>query len=109
MPSINIYTDNERVTAIKTILSELRVFVANELSCNELKLKPDEISIRIIIPKASLQIANTELEIKAHGFKERILKQDSICLNIKKFLENNCPKADTVYVWLQLSELGHSA
>lgn len=109
MPSINIYTNKERVSCLEKILPELREFTAKELSGKSIKLASDEISLRVLIPEASLQIANTELEIKAYQFPERTERQDEICLSIKNYLEKKCPEAGSFYVWLQLSELGHSA
>lgn len=109
MPSINIYTARERVNSLEKILPKLREFTANELSCESRKLAPDEISLRILIPEASALIADTELEIKAHSYSERVQNQDNICLSIKNYIQRNCPQSGSVYVWLQLSELGHSA
>jgi hypothetical protein len=109
MPSINIYTNREKVTFLNEILSDLRDFTARELSCGDRKLASNEISLRVIVPETSLQIADTELEIKAHSYTERVAKQDQISLAIRKYIENTCPQAGSVYVWLQLSELGHSA
>jgi hypothetical protein len=109
MPSINIYTSKERVESLEDILPELRKFTAKELSCLDRKLDSNEISLRVIVPEASLPIADTELEIKAHSYPERVKKQDDICLSIKEYVQKYCPKAGSVYVWLQLSELGHSA
>ena len=109
MPSVNIYTDRNRVSSLESILPELREVVARELSCGDRVLVPDEVSLRLIVPDASLQIANTELEIKAHSYGERVKKQDEICRSIKGYVEKACPQAGSTYVWLQLSELGHSA
>lgn len=60
------------------------------------------------MPNASSSIAETEIIIIAHSYKERIQKQDKICLEIKNFLISHNPSLKSVYVWLQLSELGHS-
>lgn len=109
MPSINIYTDNSRAKSLENILPELRKFTAQALSCEELQLKPDELGLRVIVPFASLQIADTEVKMNAYHFPERIKNQNMICLSVKQYLEKVCPEAGSVYVWLQLSELGHSA
>lgn len=109
MPSMNIYTSRERVKPLESILPELRELTAKELSCGDRKLDSNEMSLRIIVPDASLSIADTELEIKAFSYHERVEKQDEICLSIKEYIQKTCPKAGSVYVWLQLSELGHSA
>jgi len=108
MPSINIYTDRKRVSSLKKFLPELGEFTARELSCSDRVLNKNEISLRILPTETSLQIANTELEIKAHNYSERVKRQDDICFSVKDYIEKRCPEAGSVYVWLQLSELGHS-
>jgi hypothetical protein len=108
MPSVNIYTKNESVKPLEDMLPNLREFTAKELSCGALQLTGKEMSIRIIVPTASAQIADTELEIKAYSFGERVKKQDNICESVRNYIQRECPKAGSVYVWLQLSELGHS-
>jgi len=108
MPSLNIYTNKERAKSLKEYLPKLREFIAKELSCRDRKIDSNEVSLRIIVPNGSLLIADTELEIKAHKYPERVQKQDEICLSIKDFVQRICPKAGLTYVWLQLSELGHS-
>lgn len=109
MPPVNIYTSRERVKPLESILPQLREFTASELSCKDRKLVPKELSLRVIVPEASLPIADTELEIKVHSYPERVKRQDEICLSIRDYVQRNCPEAGSVYVWLQLSELGHSA
>jgi len=116
MPAINIYTNRDRVKPLESILSGLRDFAARELSCGGrksvgdlVKLSSEEISLRILVPEASMQIADTELEITAHQYPERVERQDNICLAVKDYLQKQCPEAGSVYVWLSLSELGHSA
>jgi hypothetical protein len=61
------------------------------------------------VPEVALQKADTEMEIKAYQFPDRIREQDNICLSVQKYVLDNCPGAGSVYVWLSLSELGHSA
>ncbi|HLD57498.1 MAG TPA: hypothetical protein VJA47_04275 [archaeon] len=109
MPTVNIYTRNRStIDQLNKILLKLKEFIAKELSCGDRKLASDEISIRILVPESSSQIADTELEIKVHSYKERVQRQDDICLSIKEYVQKVYPKAGSVYVWLQLSELGHS-
>ena len=79
----------------------LRGFAAKELSCNDRKLSADEIILRILVPESSLQISDTELEIKAFSYPERVKKQDDICSSIRDYVQENCPAAGSVYVWLQ--------
>ncbi|MFA5855793.1 MAG: hypothetical protein WC867_00410 [Candidatus Pacearchaeota archaeon] len=106
MPSMNIYTSREKVNFLEYILPGLREFTAQELSCENRKLISNEISLRVIVPVASLSIADTELEIKAFSYPERIQRQDKICLSIRDYVQRTCPQSGSVYVWLQLSELG---
>ena len=109
MPTVNIYTDAQRVCALEEILGDLRDLTAETLSCGDRKLASNEVSLRIIVPEAALPIADTELEIKAYSYPERVKKQDEICRSIGNYVKKHCPQAGSVYVWLQLSELGHSA
>ena len=102
MPSVNIYTNQNRVKSLEKILPELRDYTAQTLSGRE-------ISLRVIVPEVAMQKADTEMEIKAYQFQERIDKQDDICLSIQNYVQNKCPGAGSVYVWLVLSQLGHSA
>ena len=109
MPSMTIYTNRDRVKSIEKIFSELKEFTAKELSCGDRKLASNEISIRVLVPEASAAIADTELEILAYSYPERVKRQDDICCLIKDYIQKYCPHAGSVYVWLQLSELGHSS
>ena len=43
------------------------------------------------------------------SYPERVKRQDDICCLIKDYIQKYCPHAGSVYVWLQLSELGHSS
>ncbi len=109
MPSVNIYTSRARVSSLESLLPDLREFTAQELTCGDRALVSDEISLRVFVPEVALQKADTEMEIKAYQFPDRITKQDDICLSIQNYVQNKCPGAGSVYVWLILSELGHSA
>lgn len=108
MPSVNIYTDLNRVSHLESILPGLREVIARELSCTERKLGADEVSLRVLIPEASLRIGTTEIEINAHNYAERVKRQDDVCKSVKAYIKSECPRAGLTYVWLQLSELGHS-
>jgi hypothetical protein len=87
---------------------QLKQLLAEQLTCANITLKPDEISIRLIPVAAAGMIASVEIEIHAHSFPERIQKQDQICQNIRQFMVSKLPRIDDVRVWLALSELGHS-
>ena|SRR3989344_5067481 len=109
MPPLDIYVNNRiRVAPLERILSGLRDLTAQQLSCTDRRLAPKEISLRILVPEASLQIADTELVIFAHHYPERIQRQDTICSSIKAYVQRVCPEAGSVEVWLQLLELGYS-
>lgn len=108
MPSVNIYTSKKSLSELKLILPKLKKFIAEKLSCEDRNIESNEISIRIIIPSYPSQIAETEIIITAYSYPQRIQNQDTICLEIKKFLASNAPSIKSVYIWLQLSELGHS-
>ena len=109
MPSVNIYTTRyERLGPLRRALPGLRELVAKELSCLERTLRTDEISLRVLMPVASLLIADTELEIIAYNYPERVQREDSICRSLKDYVQQQCPEAGSVSVWLQLLELGHS-
>ena len=108
MPSVNIYTSKDKVDSLKPILPTLREAIAKALLCKDRKLAKDEISLRVLVPETALQIADTELEIIAYQYEDRINNQDDICLSIQSYMQQQCPQAGSVYVWLKLSELGHS-
>ena len=109
MPPGTIKTSEERVKPLEQILPDLRAYIAKELSCGERMLAPEEMSLDIIVPHARLPIADTELVILAAPYEERVKKQDQISLNIKHYIQQTCPAAGSVYVWLMLGELGHSS
>jgi hypothetical protein len=106
MPSVNIYSNKGSINKIKVILPKLREFLAKKLSCGERELDAGEISIRVLIPEFSLPIADVEIVIAAHAYKERINRQDEICGETADFIYSH--SSIRAYVWLQLSELGHS-
>jgi hypothetical protein len=105
MPSVNIYTKKECVSLLNSVLPDLRKYIANVLSCGDRSLAPAEVSLRVIVPEASLQIAEIEVEMRAFSYSTRVMNQDTICRHLKTI----CPNIGSTYVWLQLSELGHSA
>lgn len=78
-----------------------------KLSCSDIQLGTDEVSIRLIKTAGSGMVAEIEIEITAHAFKERISKQDEICLRTREFLKQGIV-ANEIRVWLLLPELGHS-
>ena len=109
MPIVNTYysTDKHKVMVLSHI-DDLKDLVAKQLTCNDIQLKTDEITIRLLKTSDEGMIADIELEIFAHAFKERVEKQDDICRTIRTHMMNNVPELKDVRVWLVLSELGHS-
>ncbi|MEX1995162.1 MAG: hypothetical protein WD887_00080 [Candidatus Saccharimonadales bacterium] len=107
MPTINIfYSDNDDGPKLDELTSELKKYVAQKLTCGDIQLNEDEVSVRLLKARGNGMIASVELEVTAAAFAERVEKQDEICLNIQKFLKDRL-KTD-IYVWLILAELGHS-
>ena|SRR3989338_7237153 len=108
MPTVNIFSKNSLHEDLITLSLELKPLIAEKLTCGDIKLTPEEISIRIIKVENGDMIGEVELEIKAHAFKERIEKQDEICNDVRKYIINKYKSLGDVRVWLVLSELGHS-
>jgi hypothetical protein len=109
MPNVNIYHENrEQYEKLSSLAAELKVFIAKELTCGDIALTPEEVSIRFIETIGDFMIGGVELDIHAHAFKERVEKQDEICLSIMDYIQKREPRLDIVKVWLILSELGHS-
>lgn len=108
MPTINVFSTADSVLKeFDEITEDLKTFLANELSGSAIKLGNDEISVRLIKTTGSGMLAEAELEITAHAFKERVDRQDDICLKVRQFLKQRI-SADELRVWLLLPELGHS-
>jgi hypothetical protein len=108
MPTINIFYDNDEIESkLHEVTSQLKKLVAKELTCGDIKLESDEVSVRLLNSRGKGMLAPVELEVTAASFKERVEKQDEICLSIQKFLIEQLGLPD-VKVWLILSELGHS-
>lgn len=108
MPTVNVYYSTEdQSAALGELTAELKAFAAEVLTCNDIQLNTDEITVRLIQVIGSGMLADIELEITAHAFNERIEKQDKICLNIRKFLKQKLDVKE-VRVWLLLPQLGHS-
>lgn len=108
MPTVNIYSKNSLQEDLIILSSELKPFIAEKLTCGDIKLTPEEVSVRIINVENGVMIGEIELEIKAHAFKERVKKQDEICNDVRKYIMDKYKSLGDVRVWLILSELGHS-
>lgn len=108
MPTLNVFYNDELPKELDALTHSLKEYVAKELTCGDIKLKPDEVSVRFISSKGQGMLAPVEIEITAAAFKDRVEKQDEICLNIQKFILDKISSLQDVKVWLILSELGHS-
>lgn len=109
MPTVNIYHKNrEQELKLTPLLKDLKSFVAEELTCDDIKLTPEEVSVRLIEVRGDGMIGDVEVEITAHHFKERVEQQDEICLHVANYLTEKDPSLGEVKVWLVLAELGHS-
>ena len=108
MPTVNIFYKNKtNAYDLEALSTELKRYVAEQLTCGDIKLSPDEVSVRLLNIRGNGMLTPIEAEITAAAFKERVEEQDEICLNIQKFLIDKLGVTD-VKVWLILSELGHS-
>ena len=109
MLTVNVYHKNKNDSdALMPLVPKLKEYIADRLSCGDKELTSDEISVRFISVDGDAMIGNVELEITAHAFKERVDKQDEICLEIREYIMKEIPSLGDVRVWLKLCELGHS-
>ncbi|GEM_PF-993726 len=108
MPTANIYfSGQDNVEALQALIPDLKTYLAQELSCSDISLTSEEISIRFITNTGPNMIGDVEVQISAHSFPERIQKQDQVCLDVMKWLQDRT-EVKNIKVWLQLSKLGHS-
>lgn len=109
MPTVNIYYKNEKDhAALKPIVRNLKQYIADKLTCNDIKLSPEEISVRLLSVDGDGMMGNVDLEIAAHEFPERVDKQDEICRDAAAYVRKEAPSVGDVKVWLKLCQLGHS-
>ncbi len=109
MPTVNVYSLKQtNIKDLQGIIPNLKTFLAEKLTCGDIKLTPEEITIRFIDVNGGEMIGDVELEITAHAFQERIDKQDKICLDVMNYIKEKVPSVGDVKVWLKLCELGHS-
>ncbi len=106
MPTVNIFYKN-KAKELEKLEIGLKSFVAEKLSTGEKKLSAEEISTRLISVGGKM-IGDVELEVTAHALPERVQRQDDICNEVRKFMQEGCPSLGEVRVWLILCELGHS-
>lgn len=108
MPTVNVYANARHIETLSEFSPELKICVAEQLSCGEYELTADAVSIRMITVERNAMIATVEIEMTAHAFPERVVRQDEICLNVTRFVKNASPSLADVRAWLILCELGHS-
>lgn len=108
MPTVNVYASDRDSATLNSISPELKRCVAAELSCKHFELTADAVSIRIISIDRGAMIAAVEIEMAAHAFPERVVRQDEICRNVMDCVKRAAPSLADVRVWLTLCELGHS-
>lgn len=109
MPTVNLYSSDEKFKeGLAKLTPELRQLLATELTCGEISLVPEEISVRIQNVEGSGMIAPIEVDITAHAFADRGARADKICLLVRDFVLKRVPAVKDVRVWLLLAELGHS-
>lgn len=109
MPTVNLYfLEQTKTEDLQSFIPNLKAYLAEKLTCGDIKLTADEISIRFVRVSGGEMIAEVEVEITAHAFPDRVKKQDEICLDIMNYIKENVPSIRDVKVWLILVELGHS-
>jgi hypothetical protein len=109
MPTVNIfYTSDQQAEQCKQIRSDLKSYLAKELSCGDITLTPEEVSVRLINTVNAGMIADLEVEVTVHAFDERVKKQDEIANNIREYLMSKDLAAKDIRVWVLLPQLGHS-
>ena len=109
MPAVNAYIrDSKFLTQFDKAAPALKSYIAEQLTCGDRTLQPNEVSIRLLEPSGKDMLADVEMDIFAAAYKERVDKQDEICLNVRKFILDRIFGLDDAQVWLMLSELGHS-
>ncbi len=109
MPTVNLfYRNHDHEPQITQAMSPLKIYIAEQLTCTDISLTPEEVSIRALHSLGNGMIADIEMDMTAAPFAERVEQQDEICLNVQAFAKEKIPAADEVKVWLNLHELGHS-
>jgi hypothetical protein len=110
MPTANVYSsDTASQDSLVKLGTSLRELLARELTCGDITLDPNEISIRFLsVTTNASMIAPVEIEIMAHAFGDRTKRADTICLIVRDFVKEKIPSIKDVRVWLVLAELGHS-
>ena len=109
MPTVTIYAEGHQyLEALSPLLPNLRSTVAGLLSTPSWELRPEMISVRMLVTDGGAMIAPIEVELIAAAFPERVARQDEICLAVRDWLRSAEHSLPEVRVWLVLCELGHS-
>jgi len=110
MPTVDLYyRKHEHEVHIADAIDPLKDFIAKKLTCGDIALSPEEVSIRgKYVALGRGMIADIEMDITAASFQERVERQDEISLEVQAFARSQVPESDDVKVWLNLHELGHS-
>lgn len=109
MPTVNIFhTSDEQVKQCRKISTDLKAYLAKELSCGDISLTPEEVSVRLINTVNIGMIADLEVEVTVHAFDERVKKQDELANNIREYLLSHDIAVNDIRVWVLLPQLGHS-
>jgi hypothetical protein len=106
MPIANIYSSPALLTTVEREMRGLRRHIAAALTTAEIVLTDDHVSIRLL-PAGGAMIGEIEVELLAHSFPGRILRQDEICTSIRTYMENRFGNVQ-IRVWLILSEMGYA-
>lgn len=109
MPTVNLfYRNREHEPQIVAAMAPLKQHIAEQLTCGDITLSPEEVSIRALYSLGDGMIADIEMDLTAAPFQQRIDNQDEICLSVQSYAKEKMPNAKEVKVWLCLHELGHS-
>lgn len=107
MPTVNVYYRGRKdFQTLSTVVPKLQTYLADRLSCSNIHLRQDAVSVRLLPVRGRGMLGTVELDITAHEFPDRVAKQDQICRETKTWLEKEA-KLRNVRVWLRLSQLGH--
>lgn len=109
MPTVNVFYQSEATKDfLRELPGKLKSHLAEKLSCGEITLTPNEVTVRFINVNGEGMIGEMEIEITAHAFAERVKKQDKICRELRAYILKEYPSLSDVRIWLILCELGHS-
>lgn len=109
MPTVNTYfRKGFHGPQLEDMTPELKDLVAKELTCGDRTLNSGEVSVRLLRSIGSGMLADVEMDITAAPYKERVERQDEICLTVRQFVLDHVDGLKDAQVWLNLHELGHS-